>query len=86
MHFPTAALLGLAAVVAAASSSSPPSTTVTFRVPASAQLPNPFALPPATHATLSRLGKALSVPLSTANAFVFQTAADDDIISCSPAS
>jgi ER membrane protein complex subunit 7 len=48
------------------------STTVTFRVPASAQLANPFSLPPSTHATLTSAGQlTLSAPLSTANAFVF---------------
>ncbi|KAG6088820.1 hypothetical protein E4U15_005094 [Claviceps sp. LM218 group G6] len=33
--------------------------------------PNPFALPPTTHATLSSLSKHHSAPLSSLNAFVF---------------
>ncbi|KOS22100.1 ER membrane protein complex subunit 7 [Escovopsis weberi] len=34
--------------------------------------PNPFALAPSTHATLSSLGAHLSAPLSAANGFVFR--------------
>ncbi|KAK3946201.1 hypothetical protein QBC46DRAFT_369116 [Diplogelasinospora grovesii] len=47
------------------------STTVTFRLPATHQLPNPFGLPPSTHATLTAAGLRLSAPLTTSNTFVF---------------
>lgn len=33
--------------------------------------PNPFSLPPSTHATLSSLGTRVSAPLSAVNTFVF---------------
>lgn len=34
-------------------------------------VPNPFALPPGTHATLSTLGQSFSAPISALNTFVF---------------
>lgn len=34
--------------------------------------PNPFGLPPNTHATLNALGERFSAPLSAGNTFVFQ--------------
>ncbi|KAI1112763.1 hypothetical protein F5Y14DRAFT_249251 [Nemania sp. NC0429] len=46
--------------------------TVTFSVPPSPQIPNPAALPPSTHATLTALGAAYAAPLTADNAFVFR--------------
>lgn len=54
------ALLALPACTAAAS--------LTLYLPAT---PNPFALPPTTHATLSTLSEYRSAPLSSVNTFVF---------------
>lgn len=34
--------------------------------------PNPFTLPPTTHATLATLGESYSAPLSAVNTFVFR--------------
>ncbi|KAK0635084.1 Cys/Met metabolism PLP-dependent enzyme-domain-containing protein [Bombardia bombarda] len=48
-----------------------PLASVTLRIPATHHLPNPFALSPATHATLSTFGKSQAAPLSTTNTFVF---------------
>ncbi|KAI0601822.1 hypothetical protein F4775DRAFT_539370 [Biscogniauxia sp. FL1348] len=56
-------------------SSPSPSTSVTLTIPPSAQLPNPGALAPSTHATLSQLGRTeglLRAPLDASNAFVFR--------------
>ncbi|KAH6656658.1 hypothetical protein BKA67DRAFT_162715 [Truncatella angustata] len=47
-------------------------TTITLSVPASQLLPNPAALPPSTHATLTTLGQTYAAPLSAANTFVFR--------------
>ncbi len=60
------ALAALPAVLAAAGT-----TSVTFRLPATHVLPNPFALPPSTHATLSSFHKRHTAPISTVNTFVF---------------
>lgn len=46
--------------------------TVTFSIPPSPQIPNPAALPPSTHATLTALGASYAAPLTTANTFVFR--------------
>ena len=48
------------------------STTVTFRIPASHLIPNPYDLSASTHATLSSFHKSHRAPLSTVNTFVFQ--------------
>ncbi|KAK0639330.1 hypothetical protein B0T16DRAFT_242277 [Cercophora newfieldiana] len=60
-------LLGTAALTLAA----PKTTTLTLLLPGPPFLPNPNALPPSTHATLSALGTHHSAPLSVANAFTF---------------
>ncbi|KAK0705006.1 hypothetical protein B0H67DRAFT_522440 [Lasiosphaeris hirsuta] len=65
---PLLPLLSLLTLTAA----SPQTTTITLRIaPSHALLPNPNALAPATHATLSSLHKAKSAPLTVANTFVF---------------
>jgi Protein of unknown function (DUF2012) len=46
-------------------------TPVTLVVPVTNTLPNPFSLPPNTHATLSTLHAFHSAPLTTYNTFVF---------------
>ncbi|RYC65697.1 hypothetical protein CHU98_g486 [Xylaria longipes] len=46
--------------------------TVTFSIPPSAQIPNPAALPPSTHATLTALGASYAAPLTVDNTFVFR--------------
>lgn len=56
-------LLALPAAALAAS--------LTLQIPSSQALPNPYALPPSTRATLSALGSSLSAPLSVKNTFVF---------------
>lgn len=43
-------------------------TSITLYLPA---VPNPFSLPPSTHATLSTLGASFSAPISSLNTFVF---------------
>ncbi|KAM5342930.1 hypothetical protein ACJ41O_013896 [Fusarium nematophilum] len=45
------------------------SDSLTLYLPAK---PNPFSLPPSTHATLSSRGVHLSAPLSSSNTFVFR--------------
>ncbi|KAL0940630.1 uncharacterized protein CTRU02_203393 [Colletotrichum truncatum] len=45
--------------------------SVTFLVPSSPALPNPYTLPPSTRATLSTLSESFSAPLSVQNTFVF---------------
>ncbi|KAJ6439524.1 putative PEP5 protein [Purpureocillium lavendulum] len=67
----TLALLlpALAATSAAAATAATTTTTITLILPAS---PNPFTLPPSTHATLSTLGAHHAAPLSTLNTFVFR--------------
>ncbi|TRX97341.1 hypothetical protein FHL15_001619 [Xylaria flabelliformis] len=47
-------------------------TTVTFSIPPSPQIPNPAALPPSTHATLTTLGASYAAPLTVDNTFVFR--------------
>lgn len=42
--------------------------------------PNPFTLPPSTHATLSSLHKHLRAPLSAANTFVFHNVTPDSYL------
>ncbi|KAI0143249.1 hypothetical protein BJ166DRAFT_539954 [Pestalotiopsis sp. NC0098] len=79
MRLTLPALLGallpasLASASASADTSTSTSTTsLTLAVPASQYLPNPQALPPSTHATLTALGRPrYAAPLSVANAFVF---------------
>ncbi|KPM34481.1 hypothetical protein AK830_g12095 [Neonectria ditissima] len=65
MHLttPTLTTLLLLLLPAAASAAS-----LTLYLPAK---PNPFSLPPSTHATLSTLGARASAPLSAVNTFVF---------------
>ena len=46
-------------------------TSISFRIPATHLLPNPFSIPPSTQATLSSLHKSRRAPLSTTNTFVF---------------
>ncbi|KAI0549553.1 Cys/Met metabolism PLP-dependent enzyme-domain-containing protein [Xylaria curta] len=46
--------------------------TVTFSIPPSPQIPNPAALPPSTHATLTALGASYAAPLTIDNTFVFR--------------
>ncbi|TGJ77089.1 hypothetical protein E0Z10_g10790 [Xylaria hypoxylon] len=46
--------------------------TVTLSIPPSPQIPNPAALPPSTHATLTALGASFVAPLTTDNTFVFR--------------
>ncbi|KAB5585983.1 hypothetical protein GE09DRAFT_47433 [Coniochaeta sp. 2T2.1] len=47
--------------------------TLTLRLPSPPSLPNPNALPPSTHATLSTLGQTpYTATLTTANTFVFR--------------
>ncbi|KAI0449811.1 hypothetical protein F5B21DRAFT_493129 [Xylaria acuta] len=46
--------------------------TVTFSIPPSPQIPNPAALPPSTHATLTALGASYGAPLTVDNTFVFR--------------
>ncbi|KAI0402403.1 Cys/Met metabolism PLP-dependent enzyme-domain-containing protein [Xylaria palmicola] len=46
--------------------------TVSLSVPPSPQIPNPAALPPSTHATLTALGASYAAPLTTDNTFVFR--------------
>jgi ER membrane protein complex subunit 7 len=58
-------------LVALTGAVTPAGTTVTFRVPATHALPNPFELPPSTRATLSSFRKAHHAPLTTLNTFVF---------------
>lgn len=74
MRLTLPALLGalLPASLASASSADTSTTSLTLAVPASQYLPNPQALPPSTHATLTALGRPrYAAPLSVANAFVF---------------
>ncbi|KAK6825151.1 hypothetical protein PG995_015260 [Apiospora arundinis] len=68
-----AALLSLLqSTVASASSALVATTAVTLTLPPQPALPNPHALPPSTHATLSTLYTTYSAPLSVANTFVFR--------------
>ncbi|KAI1364666.1 hypothetical protein F5Y08DRAFT_306144 [Xylaria arbuscula] len=46
--------------------------TVTLSIPPSPQIPNPAALPPSTHATLTALGASFLAPLTVDNTFVFR--------------
>jgi O-acetylhomoserine/O-acetylserine sulfhydrylase len=49
------------------------SATITLHITTTQSIPNPNALPPSTHATLSTFGQpVLSAPLSTSNTFVFR--------------
>lgn len=65
MHISLLPLLGALSLASSA--------TVTLRVPGPPSVPNPNALPPSTHATLSTLGvPSHSAPLSTSNTFVFR--------------
>ncbi|KAI1745574.1 Cys/Met metabolism PLP-dependent enzyme-domain-containing protein [Xylaria scruposa] len=50
----------------------PGAATVTFSIPPSPQIPNPAALPPSTHATLTALGASYAAPLTVDNTFVFR--------------
>lgn len=51
--------------------------SLTLYLPAT---PNPFALPPTTHATLSTLSKHHSAPLSSLNTFVFHNVTPDSYL------
>ncbi|GJN74125.1 hypothetical protein VFPFJ_07218 [Purpureocillium lilacinum] len=62
-------LLALLPALAAAATAATTTTTITLILPTS---PNPFTLPPSTHATLSSLGAHHAAPLSTVNTFVFR--------------
>ena len=46
-------------------------TSITFHIPASHLLADPWRLPPSTHATLTSLRVAASAPLTTTNTLVF---------------
>ncbi|OHF02422.1 hypothetical protein CORC01_02117, partial [Colletotrichum orchidophilum] len=59
------------AATAALQTSSALAASLTLSVPSSQALPNPYTLPPSTHATLSTLGASFSAPLSVKNTFVF---------------
>ncbi|KXH65953.1 hypothetical protein CSAL01_08254 [Colletotrichum salicis] len=50
--------------------------SLTLSIPSSQALPNPYTLPPSTHATLSSLGATFSAPLSVKNTFVFHNLTD----------
>ncbi|KAI8955883.1 Cys/Met metabolism PLP-dependent enzyme-domain-containing protein [Xylaria longipes] len=54
--------------------------TVTFSIPPSAQIPNPAALPPSTHATLTALGASYAAPLTVDNTFVFRNVTPDSYL------
>ncbi|KAI0900894.1 hypothetical protein F4806DRAFT_450313 [Annulohypoxylon nitens] len=66
----TTALLS-ALSLTSASSQQQQQTSFTLWIPSSAILPNPNALPPNTHATLSSLQQTYTAPLSTSNVFAF---------------
>lgn len=51
--------------------------TITVGLPAK---PNPFLLPPSTHATLSSLHKRLEAPLTTVNTFNFHNVTADSYL------
>ncbi|KAI0882430.1 uncharacterized protein GGS22DRAFT_169379 [Annulohypoxylon maeteangense] len=66
----TSALLSALSLVSA--SPQTPQTSFTLWIPSSAVLPNPHALPPSTHATLSSLQQSFTAPLSSTNDFAFR--------------
>ena len=72
LHAAAALLSLLPQSLAAASSALLATTAVTLALPAQPALPNPHALPPSTHATLSTLHTTYAAPLSAANTFVFR--------------
>ncbi|CAN8103752.1 unnamed protein product [Discula destructiva] len=63
---PLLPLLSLLSLAAAATT-----TTITLAIPPSALLPNPRALPPSTHATLTTLGTGASAYITPGNTLVF---------------
>lgn len=71
MHAPTAAaaLLGFLPLALA--------LDLTIYLPAK---PNPFTLPPTTHATLNSQGQHYSAPLSAVNTFVFRNITPDSYL------
>ncbi|KAI1083842.1 Cys/Met metabolism PLP-dependent enzyme-domain-containing protein [Whalleya microplaca] len=73
MRSPLAALhLGLLFLVNSGLASQSTTSSLTLQIPSSALLPNPHALPPSTHATLTTLHARHEAPLSTTNSFVFR--------------
>jgi len=67
MILPSGALLGLLPLALSAAT-----TSITIQIPTTGSLPNPYALPPSTHGTLSATGTfRRSAPLSAANTVVF---------------
>lgn len=67
----------LAAATAAATAAGPTTTTtVTLFVPPSQALPNPRALPPSTHATLTSRGAAAAAYLTPSNTFLFRNVSE----------
>ncbi|KAI1093849.1 Cys/Met metabolism PLP-dependent enzyme-domain-containing protein [Rostrohypoxylon terebratum] len=67
----TVLLSALSLTTASASAEPEQQTSFTLWIPSSALLPNPNALPPSTHATLSSLRQTYTAPLSTSNVFAF---------------
>lgn len=63
-------LLCLASLAAAAT------TSIKLHIPPTHALPNPRALPPSTHATLTTLGVGTSAYLTPANTFVFHNVSE----------
>lgn len=68
----TTALCSLAAAAAAALQT----TTVTLHIPPTQALPNPRALPPSTHATLTSFGADAAAYLTPLNTFVFRNVSE----------
>jgi ER membrane protein complex subunit 7 len=63
--------LALAGLVAGSAVAPPPSTSVRLQIQATHQLPNPYALPPSTKATLTSFHRRHAAPISTTSQFVF---------------
>jgi hypothetical protein len=66
MRLPTAASLFTLANAA----------SITLYLPTHSKAPNPFSLPPTTHATLTSHGAYLSAPLTAVNTFVFHNVSE----------
>lgn len=66
----------LTLLAAATGAAAGPTTTVTLHVPASHALPNPRALPPSTHATLTSRGGAAAAYLTPSNTFLFRNVSE----------
>lgn len=74
MELPTLLTLFCAVLSASASAAQ---ISLTVSLPAK---PNPFLLPPSTHATLSSLHKRLDAPLTTVNTFNFHNVSADSYL------